>query len=538
MITSTESSQTGLVSTGNSKSPASVSRPSAAPGTGSASSWTTSRNGPKRKIAVIGSGFGGLGAAVRLATRGYDVELIEARDQLGGRAYTYRQDGFTFDGGPTVITAPFLIDELFAGAGRQTADYVRIVPVDPFYRIEFADGSSFEYNADEEATVRKIAAMAPADVDGYRQMIRKAKDIFAKGFLELSDRPFLKFTDMLRVAPDLIRLKNYKTVYQFAAEHVKDDRLRRVFSFHPLLVGGNPFQTTSIYALIHHLEREWGVHYAMGGTGAVISALGQLLQELGGKIRLSSPVAKIETEGRQAKAIQLETGERIACDAVVSNADVANTYRLMVDPAARTKNTNRRLEKMRYSMSLFVIYFGTRKQYPDVKHHTIILGERYQGLLEDIFVNKTLPEDFSMYLHRPTATDPSMAPAGNDCFYVLIPVPNQLSGVDWRTMAQPFRDRVMKFLHEHQLPGLLDHLATERWLTPLDFETTLRSYQGAAFSFEPLFTQSAWFRPHNVSEDIDNPYFAGAGTHPGAGIPGVLSSAKIVEKLVCERIPV
>jgi phytoene desaturase len=475
---------------------------------------------------------------VRLASRGYDVELIEARDQLGGRAYTYRQDGFTFDGGPTVITAPFLIDELFQGAGKRTEDYVKIVPVDPFYRIEFADGSSFEYNADEEETVRKIRAMSPGDVDGYRTMIRKAKDIFAKGFLELSDRPFLKFTDMLKVAPDLIRLQNYKTVYQFAAQHVKDDRLRRVFSFHPLLVGGNPFQTTSIYALIHHLEREWGVHYAMGGTGAVIDGLSRLFVELGGKIRLSSPVRQIETQGRQAKAVVLESGERIACDGVVSNADVANTYRLMVKPEARQKNTNRHLEKMRYSMSLFVIYFGTKKKYPDVKHHTIILGERYKELLSDIFIDKTLPDDFSIYLHRPSATDPSMAPAGCDCFYVLIPVPNQLSGVDWKQQAQPFRDRVMKFLHTHQLPGLLDHLATELWLTPLDFETTLRSYQGAAFSFEPIFTQSAWFRPHNVSEDIDNLYFAGAGTHPGAGIPGVLCSAKIVEKLVCERIPV
>lgn len=473
-----------------------------------------------------------------MASRGYDVELIEARDALGGRAYTYRQDGFTFDGGPTVITAPFLIDELFTGAGRRTEDYVKIVPVDPFYRIEFADGTSFEYNADEEATVRKIAAMSPGDVDGYRRMIRKAKDIFAKGFTELSDRPFLKFTDMLKVAPDLVRLQNYKTVYQFAAEHVKDDRLRRVFSFHPLLVGGNPFQTTSIYALIHHLEREWGVHYAMGGTGAVIDGLSRVLTELGGKIRLSSPVERIETEGRQAKAVRLASGERIACDAVVSNADVANTYRMMVRPEARRKYTDRKLEKMRYSMSLFVIYFGTRKRYPDVKHHTIILGDRYEGLLRDIFIDKKLPEDFSLYLHRPTATDPTMAPEGCDCFYVLIPVPNQLSGVDWKTMAQPFRDRVMQFLHTHQLPGLLDHLATERWLTPLDFEQTLRSYRGAAFSFEPVFTQSAWFRPHNVSEDIDNLYFAGAGTHPGAGIPGVLCSAKIVEKLVCERIPV
>jgi phytoene desaturase len=336
----------------------------------------------------------------------------------------------------------------------------------------------------------------------------------------------------------LIRLQSYRTVYSFVSQFIQDDRLRRVFSFHPLLVGGNPFQTTSIYALIHHLEREWGVHYAMGGTGAVIDGLAKLFTELGGRIRLSSPVERILTEGREAKAVRLASGETIACDAVVSNADVANTYRLMVAPEARRKNTNRHLEKMRYSMSLFVIYFGTKRQYPDVKHHTIILGERYKGLLTEIFDAKTLPEDFSLYLHRPTATDPSMAPAGNDCFYVLIPVPNQQSGIDWQQAAKPLRDRVMTFLHTHYLPGMLDHLATERWLTPQDFETELRSYAGAAFSFEPIFQQSAWFRPHNVSEDIDNLYLAGAGTHPGAGVPGVLCSAKIVEKLVCERIPV
>jgi phytoene desaturase len=490
-----------------------------------------------RKIIVIGSGFGGIGAAVRLQTKGYQVELVEARDKLGGRAYVYEQDGFKFDAGPTVITAPFMIDELFTGAGRRTEDYVRIVPVDPFYRIEFHDGRSFEYGGDEAETERRVAAFSPGDVEGYRAMIRATKAIFAKGFLELSDRPFLNFTDMLKVAPDLIRLQSYKTVYQFVSGYIKDDLLRRVFSFHPLLVGGNPFQTTSIYALIHHLEREWGVHYAMGGTGAVVGGLGRLFVELGGQIRLNSPVKRILTEGGVAAGVELESGEQVRAQAVVSNADIANTYRLMLPAGERRRNSDRHLEKMRYSMSLFVIYFGTRKQYPELKHHTIILGERYQELLHEIFNTKVLPEDFSVYLHRPSATDPGMAPPGNDCFYVLIPVPNQQSGIDWRTQAQPFRDRVMKFLDEHYLPGLLDSLVTERYFTPLDFETTLRSYAGAAFSFEPIFTQSAWFRPHNESEDVRQLYFVGAGTHPGAGVPGVLSSAKIVEKLICERLP-
>ncbi len=491
-----------------------------------------------KSIVVIGSGFGGLATAVRLQTRGYSVDLLEARDKLGGRAYVYQQDGYTFDAGPTVITAPFLIDELFEGAGRKRSDYVKIVPVDPFYRIEFHDGSAFEYNGDERETERKVAAFSPGDVEGYRTMIRAAKDIFAKGFTELSDKPFLKFGDMLKVAPDLIRLQSYKTVYSFVSQYIQNDLLRRVFSFHPLLVGGNPFQTTSIYALIHHLEREWGVHYAMGGTGAVIEGLGKLFVELGGRIHLSSPVERIHVENGRAVGVSTAKGQRFAADGVVSNADVANTYRLMIEPSARRKMTNRHMESMRYSMSLFVIYFGTRKQYPDVRHHTILLCERYRGLLDDIFNRKVLSDDFSMYLHRPTATDPSMAPEGCDCWYVLIPVPNQLSGIDWTKEGPRFRDKVMQYLDQHHLPGLLDNLATERYFTPLDFETTLRSYLGAAFSVEPIFRQSAWFRPHNESEDVANLFFAGAGTHPGAGVPGVLSSAKIAEKLVCERLPI
>lgn len=491
-----------------------------------------------KKIIVIGSGFGGLATAVRLQTRGYQVELIEARDRLGGRAYVYQQDGYTFDAGPTVITAPFLIDELFEGAGRKTADYVKIVPVDPFYRIVFHNGRTFEYNGDENLTAKRVAEFSPGDVGGYHAMIRAARDIFQKGFVELADKPFLKFGDMIAIAPDLIRLGSYRTVYGFVSRYIKDDLLRRVFSFHPLLVGGNPFQTTSIYALIHHLERQWGVWYAMGGTGAVVDGLGRLFCELGGRVRLSTPVKRILVTNGRACGVETATGEKIAADAVVSNADIANTYREMIDPAARRKNTNRRLESMRYSMSLFVIYFGTRKQYPDVAHHTILLSERYQGLLEDIFTRKKLTEDFSMYLHRPTATDPSMAPPGCDCWYVLIPVPNQLSGIDWTRESQPFRDRVMTWLDRNYLPGLLDNLATERVFTPLDFETTLRSYVGAAFSVEPIFRQSAWFRPHNESEDVENLFFAGAGTHPGAGVPGVLSSAKIAENLVCQRLPI
>ncbi len=493
---------------------------------------------PSKRIAVIGSGFGGLATAVRLQARGYDVMLLEARDQLGGRAYVYRQDGFTFDGGPTVITAPFLIEEIFQAAGRNMNDYVKLVPVDPFYRIEFHDGRHFEYNGNEQETERRIQQFAPGDLEGYRAMIRKAKEIFQKGFLELSDRPFLQFTDMLRIAPDLARLQSYRTVSGFVGQYIKDPLLRRVFSFHPLLVGGNPFQTTSIYALIHTLEREWGVHYAMGGTGAIVQALGRVFEELGGTIRLSTPVRRVLLQGRRAVGVETATGEQIAVDAVVSNGDVANTYRKLIPSASRRRFTDAKLDNMRYSMSLFVMYFGTARQYPEIQHHTIILSERYQELLEDIFVHKQLSEDFSLYLHRPSATDPSMAPKGHDCFYALIPVPNQLSGIDWTKEAGPFRDRVVRLLEEKYLPELSRHLVTERIFTPLDFETTLDSYRGSGFSFEPVFSQSAWFRPHNASEDVEHLYFAGAGTHPGAGVPGVLSSAKIAERLICERLPV
>ena len=490
-----------------------------------------------KKIVVIGSGFGGLAAAIRLQARGYRVELLEARDKLGGRAYVYQQNGFTFDAGPTVITAPFLIDEIFVSAGKVTRDYVDIVPVDPFYRIQFHDGRWFEYNGDEAETERRIAAFAPQDLDGYRRMIHHAKAIFDKGFLELADRPFLKFSDMLRIAPDLARLRSYRTVFSFASKYVKDPLLQRVFSFHPLLVGGNPFQTTSIYALIHYLERRWGVHYVMGGTGALVAALGKLFCELGGSIALSTPVRRILTKDGKATGVETADGETIAADAVLSNADIANTYRLMLSPQTRHRNTDRRLERMRYSMSLFVIYFGTSRQYPEIRHHTIILGQRYRQLLNEIFNTKQLPADFSLYLHRPSATDAQLAPPGCDCFYALIPVPNQASRINWKMQAPAFRDRVMRFLEEKYLPELGRHLVTERIFTPLDFETTLDSYLGAAFSFEPIFRQSAWFRPHNESEDIQNLFFAGAGTHPGAGIPGVLSSAKIVERLICERLP-
>jgi phytoene desaturase len=487
-----------------------------------------------KKVIVIGSGFGGLAAACRLAARGYQVEVVEKRDKPGGRAYVYEKNGFKFDGGPTVITAPFMFDDIFAEAGKRREDYVQFVPVDPFYRIFDAEGRLFNYNNDPANIQNQIAQLSPADQAGYERFLSTTKPIFEKGFVELADRPFLKFTDMLSIAPDLIRLQSYKSVYGYVSQFVQDDFLRQVFSFHPLLVGGNPFDTTSIYTLIHYLERQWGVHYAIGGTGAIVDALVKLLYELGGSIRYNAEVCEIMVEGRKTTGLRMADGAIINADAVVCNADVAYTYLNMIDASHRKRNSDRRYKNTKYSMSLFVIYFGTKRRYTDTKlaHHNIILGKRYKALLDDIFHKKFLAEDFSLYLHMPTITDESIAPEGHESFYVLSPVPHLGSGIDWTQMAGPYRDRIMQFLEDNYLPDLQENIVAEHYIDPLHFKHTLNSHMGAAFSVEPILTQSAWFRPHNRSEDIDNLYFVGAGTHPGAGLPGVLSSAIIAQDLV------
>ncbi len=484
------------------------------------------------RITVIGSGFGGMGSALRLLAAGHEVTIIEKLDKPGGRAYVFEQDGYKFDAGPTVITAPWLIHELFELFGKKSEDYVRIVPVHPFYRIYFSDGSSFEYNNEPGFIEENIRRFNPADVAGYRAFMEKTRPIFEKGFLELADKPFLTIGSMFKVLPDLVKLGSHRSVYSFVSKFIKDPRLRMVFTFHPLLVGGNPFHTTSIYSMIHYLEKEWGVHYAMGGTGEVIRGFVKLFEEEGGTLLLNSEVDSIDVRNGRAEGVRLKDGSLLEADAVVSNADVAYTYLNMIDRSQRRKYTDSKLSRMRYSMSLFVIYFGTTRQYPEIAHHDIILSHRYRELLEDIFTNKILADDFSLYLHRPTATDPSMAPEGCDAFYALIPVPHNASGIDWKAEAPRFRDRVMAFLESHYLPELQRHIATERVFTPDDFEGRLNSYLGSAFSIEPVLTQSAWFRPHNRSEDVQNLYFTGAGTHPGAGLPGVLSSAKIVQNLI------
>lgn len=489
-----------------------------------------------KKIIVIGSGFGGLSAAIRLAAKGFDVEIFEKRDKPGGRAYVYEMNGFKFDGGPTVITAPFLFEELFQLAGKNYKDYFTLKALDPFYRIFNHKKEYFDYNSDTQFTLSQIEKFSPEDKQGYLDFIKTTKAIFQKGFVELADKPFTKFSDMIRVAPDLIKLKSHKTVYQYTSSFIKNDFLRQCFSFHPLLVGGNPFDTTSIYALIHYLEREWGIHYAIGGTGSIVNAMVRLFEELGGKIHYNKEIKEITIKNRRVTGVTLNDNTFIPADSVVSNADVAFTYRNMISEEYRRKYSNRKIEKMRYGMSLFVIYFGTKKRYnnTDLAHHNIILGPRYKELLYDIFKNKHLANDFSLYLHMPTITDPSLAPEGHEAFYVLSPVPHLEAGIDWKVQAKPYRDKIIDFLEENYLPGLQENLVAEHYIDPLHFQNTLNSYLGSAFSVEPIFTQSAWFRPHNRSEDFDNLYFVGAGTHPGAGLPGVLSSAKIVEKLIDE----
>jgi phytoene desaturase len=481
---------------------------------------------------VIGSGFGGLAAAVRLGARGWRVTVLEQLDAPGGRAYVWRQDGYTFDAGPTVITAPFLLEELWQLAGKRLADDVKLVPVAPYYRVRFDDGEVFDYSGEPAAMRAEVARISPGDVAGYEAFLRASEAIYKVGFEQLGHVPFDRWTDMLKVLPQLMRLEGYRTVWQLACKHVKHPKLRVVLTFQSLLVGGNPFATTSVYCLIAFLERRFGVHFAMGGTGSLVSGLVKLIEGQGNTVRCKAGVAQILVKDGAACGVLLASGERIAADAVVSNADSATTYRKLLAPEHRRRWTDRRIEASRYSMSLFVWYFGTTRQYPDVAHHTIALGPRYRELLTDIFDRKHLAEDFSLYVHRPTATDPTLAPPGCDAFYALAPVPHLQSGTDWTAMAEPFRQRVMQRLSETLLPGLEQHVATSRVLTPLDFQDRLSSFHGAAFGLEPVLTQSAWFRPHNRSEEVERLYLVGAGTHPGAGLPGVLSSARILDTVV------
>ena len=484
------------------------------------------------KAIVIGAGFGGIAAALRLRAKGYAVTLVDRCAALGGRAQVYEREGFRHDAGPTVITAPFLFEELFALFGERFADQVKLVPLTPWYRFQFADGDTFDYGGTLEATLAEIERIEPRDRAGYLALLEHSRRIYDIGFTQLSAQPFHRFGTMLRQVPHLLGLRNYETVWQMVSRHLVSDKLRRAFSIQPLLVGGNPFDTTSIYGLIHFLERAHGVHFAMGGTGAVTRALGGLMQRQGVEVRLGATVERIRIEQGVARGVEFADGTVLEADIVVSDADAAHLYRDLVPRADQALATRAKLSQAHYSMGLFVMYFGTTRTYPDVAHHTIWMGERYRELLEDIFHRQKLAEDFSLYVHRPTATDPSFAPAGQDSFYVLCPVPNLQAGIDWAIEGPRLRDRIVDALERTMLPGLKASITADFYKTPEDFLDEYRSVHGAGFSVAPIFRQSAWFRFHNKSESVRNLYLVGAGTHPGAGVPGVLCSAKVIDALI------
>jgi phytoene desaturase len=487
---------------------------------------------PRPLAVVIGSGFGGLAAAIRLGARGYRVLVLERLGYPGGRAGVLQQDGFTFDRGPTIVTAPFLFDELWALCGKRRADHVGFRAMDPFYRIRFDDGDEIACSGDEAAMRRQVLRISPGDLAGYEGFLARAREICRIGFEQLADRPFSSLLDMLKIAPDLLRPEGYRSVHGLVSRFVKNPKMRVMLSFHTLLIGGNPFRAPAIYCLIPDLERQWGVHYPMGGVGKLVQGLVGLVQGQGGSVRYNVDVERIVIGKGRARGVELAGGERIPCDIVVSNADVARTYGRLVDRTEKTRWSPGRIGRARYSMGLFVWYFGTRKRYDTVGHHTILLGPRYRELLRDIFEKKRLTEDFSIYLHRPSATDPSVAPPGCDAFYALCPVPNLDGDTDWTTQGERRRRAMMRRLSETLLPGLEREIVTSSFVTPLHFRDALQSEKGAGFGFEPVLTQSAWFRPHNRSETIEGLYLVGAGTHPGAGLPGVLSSAKLLDRIV------
>ena len=486
-----------------------------------------------RKVCVIGAGFGGLALAIRLQSAGLATTLVEARDKPGGRAYVWRDEGFTFDAGPTVITDPACIDELFTLSGRKRADYIELMPVSPFYRLLWPDGARFDYVNDQAELDRQIAALNPDDVKGYRRFLRFSEAVYDEGYKKLGAAPFLKFSDMMASAPELMRLQAWRSVYDKVSGYVNDDHLRQALSFHTLLVGGSPFAASSIYALIHALERDGGVWFAKGGTNALVAALVKLFEDLGGRVVLSDKVRTISTAGGRVTGIIHGDGTAETFDAVASNADVVHTYDKLLADDVRGRAVAKRLKRKRFSPSLFVLHFGLKRPHPELAHHTIVFGPRYKGLIDEIYGKSALADDFSLYLHAPCVTDPSLAPPGCSTYYALSPVPHLgTANIDWDVEGPRYRDRILASLEARCLPGLREDLVTSRIFTPKDFERELGAWQGSAFSLEPVLTQSAWFRTHNRDDVIGNLYFVGAGAHPGAGVPGVIGSAKATAGLM------
>ncbi len=487
-----------------------------------------------KTAAVIGAGFGGLALAIRLQSAGIRTTVFEKRDKPGGRAYVYEDAGFKFDGGPTVITDPDCLEQLWALSGRSMADYVTLLPVTPFYQLCWEDGFRFDYANDQDALDKQIAAKSPEDIEGYRQFLKYSEDLYREGYEKLGTVPFLNFWSMVKAAPQLVRLEAQRSVYSKVAQFIKDEQLRQAFSFHSLLVGGNPFETSSIYALIHALERKGGVWFAKGGTGALVAGMVRLFEDLGGAVHLSAEIDRIEENEGRVSAVTLKDGRRQVFDMIASNADVVHTYKSLLRDTARGAANARALERKRYSMSLFVIYFGLKGRREDLRHHMVLFGPRYRELVAEIFKSPKLADDFSLYLHAPSVTDDSLAPDGHSAYYVLSPVPHlgTAPDIDWSVAGPQYRDRILDYLDERYIPGLKRDLVTVRHISPIDFRDDLNSHLGSAFSVEPILTQSAFFRPHNRDDVIPNLYIVGAGTHPGAGIPGVVGSAKATAGLM------
>jgi phytoene desaturase len=490
-----------------------------------------------KRACVIGAGFGGLALAIRLQAAGVATTLIEARDKPGGRAYFWQRDGFTFDAGPTVITDPACLRALWELTGHDMAADVELMPVLPFYRLSWPDGTSFDYSNDEAQLRREIARLDPADIAGYDAFLAYSEGVYREGYVRLSSEPFLDFASMVRAAPALVRHQAWKSVYAKVSEFVRHDKLREALSFHTLLVGGNPMTASAIYALIHALEKKHGVWWARGGTNRLVAAMARHFERLGGELRLHDPVVHVETTGSRVTGLETRSGWRGRFDAVASNADIVHTYRDLLRGSRRGETMARRLAKKRFSPSLFVVHFGIEGSWPGIPHHTVLFGPRYQGLLDDIYERGVLPADFSIYLHHPTVTDPSMAPEGKSAFYALVPVAHmgKLS-VDWNQVGQLLEQRILDEVSRRLIPDIHDRIVTKFHYAPRDFALDLSAYLGSAFSLEPILTQSAWFRGHNRDDVLSNLYLVGAGTHPGAGIPGVVASAKATAGLMIEDL--
>ncbi|CAN5142262.1 phytoene desaturase [soil metagenome] len=486
---------------------------------------------------VIGAGFGGLALAIRLQAAGIATTALEARDRPGGRAYVWHKEGHVFDAGPTVITDPECLAQLWRLSGHDMAQDVTLLPVMPFYRLNWPDGTNFDYSNDETSLQAEIAKLDPADVAGYAKFLEYSAGVFKEGYEKLGHVAFLDFKSMLKAAPSLAQYQAWRSVYSMVSSFVKNEKLRQALSFHTLLVGGNPMTTSAIYALIHKLEKDGGVWFAKGGTNALINAMVTHFERLGGTLRLGDPVAEIETLGDRATAVSTVGGFRIETDAVVSNADLVHTYGTLIRGHPRGAAKAASLSNKRWSPSLFVVHFGVKGTWQGIPHHMILFGPRYQGLLKDIYDHGVLPQDFSLYLHHPTVTDPSMAPEGHSTFYALAPVPHMGKlPIDWADIGPKFAESILAEVERRLIPDLKDRITVQFHYTPADFQHDLGAFHGSAFSLEPLLTQSAWFRAHNRDDIIGNLYFVGAGTHPGAGIPGVVGSARATADLMLSGI--